>query len=296
MLERLGPVILSELGHVLPALTAEGGGDESPLHERYRSHRAMRELLEQLAATKPLLLILDDVHWADGASVDLLAALLLRPPSAGVLVVIGARPRQLPTRLASALDRLERDGHLDRLELEALTRDDARELVGARRRCDLRRERRQPLLPRAARCGSPPRRPPRGDDVMLAGVKVPPQVAAALAEELALLPQAARRVLEGAAVAGDPFELDLAALAADMPEAPVFDALDELVGVRPGPQHGLAPALPVPSSDRPPRRLRGRPQRLAHRRPRARGGGPCRPAGRHPSGARTPHRALRAAR
>jgi len=36
-------------------------------------------------------------------------------------------------------------------------------------------------------------------------------------------------VLDGAAVAGDPFELDLAAVAADMPEPEVLDALDDLV-------------------------------------------------------------------
>ena len=34
------------------------------------------ELLERLAATKPLVLVLDDVHWADSASIELLGALL----------------------------------------------------------------------------------------------------------------------------------------------------------------------------------------------------------------------------
>ncbi len=33
--------------------------------ERYRMHRAVRELLELLAATRPLVLVLDDFHWAD---------------------------------------------------------------------------------------------------------------------------------------------------------------------------------------------------------------------------------------
>ena len=72
----------------------------------------MRELLEQLAATQPLVLVLDDFHWADSASVDLLGALLRRPPAARVLLVLGARPRQLPERLASALERAHRDGTL----------------------------------------------------------------------------------------------------------------------------------------------------------------------------------------
>src|SRR5205085_5735539 len=63
----------------------------------------------------------------------------------------------------------------------------------------------------------------------LAGLRVPPLVAAALTEELGLLPEQARRVLDAASVAGDPFELDLAAVAADLPEPAVLDAVDELV-------------------------------------------------------------------
>ena len=55
-------------------------------------------------------------------------------------------------------------------------------------------------------------------------------MAAALREELALLSEAARGVLEGAAVAGDPFEIELAAAGAHVPEAPALVALDELLG------------------------------------------------------------------
>src|SRR4051812_50217015 len=48
-----------------------------------------------------------------------------------------------------------------------------------------------------------------------------------LTEELALLSDHARRVLEGAAVAGDPFEPELAAAAAAGSETAAVDALDE---------------------------------------------------------------------
>ena len=67
-----------------------------------------------------------------------------------------------------------------------------------------------------------------GGEVSLAGVQVPPMVAAALTEELSLLPDPVRRVLDGASVAGDPFEVDLAAAAADLAEPDVLDAIDEL--------------------------------------------------------------------
>jgi DNA-binding CsgD family transcriptional regulator/tetratricopeptide (TPR) repeat protein len=63
----------------------------------------------------------------------------------------------------------------------------------------------------------------------MAGVEVPQAVAAALTGELALLPADTRRVLEGAAVAGDPFEPELAAAAASVTEEAALDALDELL-------------------------------------------------------------------
>src|SRR5947207_2551263 len=53
--------------------------------------------------------------------------------------------------------------------------------------------------------------------------------AAALTEELALLSHTARRMLEGAAVARDPFEPELAAAAAGTSGNSTMDALDELL-------------------------------------------------------------------
>ena len=68
-------------------------------HERYRSHRAVRELLEAARATQPLVLVLDDLHWADSGSIELLGALLRRPPAAPVLLALAMRPHQVPERL-----------------------------------------------------------------------------------------------------------------------------------------------------------------------------------------------------
>ena len=63
----------------------------------------------------------------------------------------------------------------------------------------------------------------------MSGVQVPPLVVAALTEELALLSASSRRVLDGASVAGDPFEPELAAAAADVSEQQAIDAIDELL-------------------------------------------------------------------
>jgi DNA-binding CsgD family transcriptional regulator/tetratricopeptide (TPR) repeat protein len=60
---------------------------------------------------------------------------------------------------------------------------------------------------------------------------VPAAVAASLAEELASLSPPARALLDAAAVAGEPFEPDLAAAIAELGEGEVLDALDELLAL-----------------------------------------------------------------
>ena len=64
--------------------------------ERYRAYRAVRELLERLAAPRPLVLAIDDLHWADDASAELISALLDRPPAAAVMLALAGRSGQLP--------------------------------------------------------------------------------------------------------------------------------------------------------------------------------------------------------
>ena len=187
----LEPDVGAELARVLPSLSELARPAELALQdERYRAHRAVRDLLERLAATKPLVLVLDDVHWADSASVELLGALLRRPPAAAVLLALGARPRQLPDRLARALERAARSGALTRLELAELERDDALRLLGE----EVDRELAEGLFAESG--GNPfylqqlartPRTERSADPASLAGVDVPPAVAAALTEELELL-------------------------------------------------------------------------------------------------------------
>jgi DNA-binding CsgD family transcriptional regulator/tetratricopeptide (TPR) repeat protein len=234
-LEALEDDVRTELTHVFPSLSGSQAARGAALqHERYRSHRAVRELLERLTATGPLVLVLDDFHWADSASVELLGGLLRRPPAAAVLVALAFRPRQAPERLVAALERAHRAGTLARLEVRALTRDQARELLGERVDDDaaaslyeesggnpfyLEQLSRSLALERTAGAA----------EVLPTELDVPPAVAAALAEELALLSDGARLVLEGAAVAGDPFEPELAAAAAAVPEASALEALDELL-------------------------------------------------------------------
>ena len=234
-LSNLSEEVATELARVFPSLEHLGRADAVGLQgERYRMTRAVRELLEVLAATKPLVLILDDVHWADPASIDLIGGLLRRPPSAAVLLVMAARPHQGPTRLASVLERALRERTLTRIALDPLTSDEAAAMLG-RSHPDgvtaalfeesggnpfyLEQLARSREL--AGLAGVP--------QVSVEGIQVPPLVLGALTEELALLSPRTRRTLEGASVVGDPFEPELAAAAADVSEHEAMEAIDELL-------------------------------------------------------------------
>jgi ATP/maltotriose-dependent transcriptional regulator MalT len=228
--------VQAELAHVFPSLSALARGRKVALqHERYRSHRAVRALLEQLAATRPLVLVLDDFHWADSASVELLGALLRRLPAEAVLIALADRPRQMPEGLAAALERARREGVLTRIGLGALSLTEAREFLGealdATAAAALHEESGgNPFyLEQLARSLERAGEDAAAVAEMSLAIGVPPAVAAALTEELALLSDDVRLVLEGAAVAGDPFEPELAAVAAPTAEAAAMEAVDELL-------------------------------------------------------------------
>ena len=227
--------VQAELGRVFPSLASLARGRKAALqHERYRSHRAVRALLEQLAETAPLVLVLDDFHWADPASVELLGALLRRPPGASVLIAVALRPRQVSEQLSAALAPAQRAAALTQIEVGTLSMGETQELLGesvasADASVLFDQSGGNPFyleqlvrsLHQAAGTSA--------TEISLSGV--PTAVVAALGEELSQLSSAGRLLLEGAAVAGDPFEPELAAAAAATSEPAAIDVLDELLRV-----------------------------------------------------------------
>ena len=233
-LARLDADVRAELHEVLPSLPGGRGRAAELQIERYRTHRAVRTLLETLAAPKPLALLLDDVHWADSGSIELLGALLSRLPALPVLIAVAFRPNQVDDRLGVALDRAQRAGAATRLDVDVLGAEEAHALVGsaltgAEADAVITESGGNPQyvkeLARAAQR--------RGDgaaaQVAVGGVQVPYGVAAALSEELSRLDPTRRLVLQGGAVAGEPFEPELAAATAGVPETAALDALDDLL-------------------------------------------------------------------
>jgi len=185
-----------ELDDILPSLRRAAPSRRRAVpDERYRAHRASRKLLELLARERPLVVVLDDLHWADEASVELLVALLRRGPEALVLLALAFRRAQAPVRLSAALAT-----HAARLiSLEPLAEAEVSELLaGVEPRAAAAIYRHgggNPFylhqLRRAGEEGRLDAVPDEGGgDVAVAGMPVPSAVAASLAEELASLPVA----------------------------------------------------------------------------------------------------------
>jgi DNA-binding NarL/FixJ family response regulator len=182
--------------------------------DRHAMHAALRAALEALATSRGLVVCLDDVHWADPASLDALAALVRRPPEASVLIALASRPAPLPAALSGATH----------IELAPLTQAEAAELVGAAAAALYADAGGNPFyLQQLARARGAAGAAPAADG------SVPPAVAAAIAAELDALAPPARRLLDAAAIAGDPFEIGLAASVAELDEPAALAALDELL-------------------------------------------------------------------
>ncbi len=223
--ERVG-----ELARVLPSAAPAGAGGLQD--ERFHAYRAVRALLQGLATGRPLVLILDDVHWADDASLELIAHLLRRPPAASLLVALAFRAGQVPNSLLAVLEAAGRDGLVTDIRLGPLSEAEAGALLGAPPRAPLYRASGgnpfylEELARARAGAGAS-----AAEDV-LDTVGVPPAVAASLGQEIRGLPERSRRLAWGAAVAGDAFDLDLAAAAAGLDEPEALDAVDQLLAAQ----------------------------------------------------------------
>jgi ATP/maltotriose-dependent transcriptional regulator MalT len=231
----LGDAPLAELSQLLPSLV--GLGERAPTglqDERYRAHGAARSLLELLASAQPLVLALDDLHWADQATVELLSFLLRRPPRGEVALVLAFREGQAPDRLAAALDDARRRGDLLELALAPLTGEQSAALLGqgvegteAARLHELAGG--NPFyLEELASHGVAPGMSADPSEPARAGA-IPAPVAAALERELGALPDTSRAVALGAAVAGASFDFELAAAAAGVGEQEALSAIDDLL-------------------------------------------------------------------
>jgi len=230
-LDRLAVDRLGALATVFPSLREIDDAVEYPASatERYRVHRAVRELMERLAARRPLVLVLDDLHWADGASLELVAHLLRHAPQGEVMLAMAMRAGHGGPESPDVLAAIQRPGLLQRIDLGPLDVESMIGLVPEDGSMDadhlhyLSGGNPFYALQLARSVVSTPTTAPE------ARLEVPAAVASAIAFELARLSESARGLLEAAAVIGDPFDIDLAAVTSGRLVDDALDDLDELV-------------------------------------------------------------------
>ncbi len=125
-----------ELTRVIPDLRARIGDLPEPVQadpdtERHRLHLAVTELLTSVSRSQPILLVLEDGHWADASTLLLLRHLARAGGAARLLVVATFRDTEtdVPRPLAETLADLHRADDVVRLRLAGLSHEEVTEFV-----------------------------------------------------------------------------------------------------------------------------------------------------------------------
>ncbi len=108
-------------------------GDPAPASDAATVSEAVRCAFAHLARGQTVLLLLDDLHWSDDATLELLAALAQPIAELAMLVVAAYRSDGLPRdhALRRLRHELRRDGCFDELTLAPLARAESAELLTA---------------------------------------------------------------------------------------------------------------------------------------------------------------------
>ena len=241
----LGPSA-GELGQLLPELKELVSGVEPPpvvelAAARFRLYQSVTGLLRHVAAARPLLVVIDDLHWADTGSLELLAFLAAELRGARLVVLGTYRDVDLAAGqpLTETLGALARERMVERIRLRGLGKAEVARLIvtttGSRPpeqlvRAVHDRTEGNPffvtellrLLQSEGTSRPTMRWLPRA---------VPSRLGCARCcrERLARLPEQTNAVLLVAATAGRGFDLDLVQAVTQLDDEPTLDAVEAAV-------------------------------------------------------------------
>lgn len=122
-----------ELARLLPDRLADDDGPGEPDAGRHRLFEAMGALLDRLGLDQPVVVVLDDLHAADEATLQLVQHLLGRSTGPGLLILGTYRDTDVRRThpLAEALGAFRRDRSVERLALRGLSGEEVVALVAA---------------------------------------------------------------------------------------------------------------------------------------------------------------------
>jgi tetratricopeptide (TPR) repeat protein len=235
-LARLAPEINSLVGPLSPPPSL------SPNEERLRLFDSLTRLCSQLAEERGLLIFLDDLHWADQESLQLLHYLLRHMHGEKVMVLACYREVELGRThpLADAIVEWNKERLMRRIPLDRLNADETRELLQALFQDEVAPEFLaaihaetegnpffiEEVVKTLIDSGAVYREDGRWERVSTEALAVPQSVKEAIGRRIGRLSENCLDVLHTAAAVGKTFSFgDLAPLFDD--ENPLLDALDE---------------------------------------------------------------------
>ena len=127
----------SELARLIPELRRRAPDlppppADEPETERYRLFEAVVGLMTELSRSAPVLLVLDDLQWADRPTLLLLRHLARATSPARVLILAAYRSTERGDTFNTALTELLRDRLATQMEIRGLSEQDTAELVALR--------------------------------------------------------------------------------------------------------------------------------------------------------------------
>jgi DNA-binding SARP family transcriptional activator/uncharacterized protein HemY len=195
-----------------------------PEEERRRVLEAFTQCLTALDA-RPLILFIDDLHWADRATLDWLSYLVSRLRDQPLLLVASYRPEDAPAALAHLVAGWGRENVVRRLPLERLTGAETAALMASLvGDPDLRAKLADRMQAQSA-----------GNPYFLielcraAPGEVPPVLADLIRARLDRLPDTVRQVLQAAAILEPDFDFATLRRTSGRDEEETLDALDALL-------------------------------------------------------------------
>ncbi len=232
-----------EIAQIAPAVADRVGGLAPPppldaASARFHLGQAVAAFLRRAASVRPLLVVLDDVHWADVASLELIRFLATQIGSAPVFIVATYRPEDVPADhpLTSTLADLARFPSLTRPVLKGLNEDEVALLIA-----QITGWKPSPTVVSAVyeRTDGNPffvvelarLLAAEGASASLgdASTAVPPGVRDVIRRRLSRLPEAATHLLAIASVLNCDFDLALLAEAAETEQAAALELIDQAV-------------------------------------------------------------------
>jgi hypothetical protein len=239
----LHPVWRAELARLFPELADPGGRSPETAADYTGLFEAVAHVLTTLAQPA-LLLVLEDLHWADELSLRLLAFVTRRVKRGSIVVVLSAREDELAESpvLRQLLTELARDGRAVELRLSPLSRDATFALVGALARSGME----QSAL---ERLGEEILHVSEGNPFMVVetmralhegtatvavghGLPLPARVRDTVGRRLDRLSDHGRRLASVAATIGRAFDFGILQQSAGLSPAETAEAVEDLVGRR----------------------------------------------------------------